>query len=194
MAYGLSWAIPTRLTSRVLASMKSPWCGWLACEIWASSRRAWRQAHREYRLSRHRGSAPSSLRVAPREQEPRREPPPGQRAEVAKGVGSGRPGACHTFRMTCERIRLSCGAPQFLSYLAAPCAGFSPRRALYKSARAYARAARPVSTRASNTSRSHDAGEAHRDTLRLPAGRLLALSWHTGGGELYITGIFGVED
>ena len=65
MAYGLSWAIPTRLTSRVLASMKSPWCGWLACEIWASSRRAWRQAHREYRLSRHRGSAPSSLRVAP---------------------------------------------------------------------------------------------------------------------------------
>ena len=67
MAHGLSWAIQTRLTSRVLASMKSPWCGWLACEIWASSRRAWRQAHREYRLPRHRGSAPSSLRVAPRE-------------------------------------------------------------------------------------------------------------------------------
>ena len=85
MAYGLSWAIPTRLTSRVLASMKSPWCGWLACEIWASSRRAWRQAHREYRLSRHRGSAPSSLRVrgAPELGEPRRAAR--QRAEVAKG-------------------------------------------------------------------------------------------------------------
>ena len=29
MAHGLSWAIQTRLTSRVLASMKSPWCGGL---------------------------------------------------------------------------------------------------------------------------------------------------------------------